>query len=72
VPVREVSAVRQIHPQHRVARLQRRHIDGDIRLRARMRLHVSMLRAKQRLRAVDCQLLDAVREFAAAVVALSR
>ena len=72
MPVREVPAVRQVHAEHGVAQLQRRHVDGNVGLRARMRLHVGVLGAKQRLRAVDRKLLGAVREFAAAVIALAR
>ena len=72
MPVRQVPAVRQVHAQHGVARLQRRHVDGHVRLRARMRLHVGVLGAEQRFRAVDGQLLGAVHEFAAAVIALAR
>ena len=69
--VRQVAAVREIHAQHRVARLQRGHVNGNVGLRARMRLHVGVLGAEQRFRAVDGQLLGAVGEFAAAVVALA-
>ena len=52
--------------------LQRGHIDGHIRLRARMRLHVGVLGAEKLLRAVDRKLLGVVHEFAAAVIALRR
>ena len=71
MPVRQVPAVREIHAEHGVAQLQRRHVDGNVGLRARMRLHVGVLGAEQGLRAVDRQLLGAVHEFAAAVVALA-
>ena len=70
--VRQVAAVRQVHSQHGVARLQRRHIDGDVRLCARVRLDVGMLGAEERLRAVNGELLGLIHEFAAAVVALAR
>ena len=69
--VRQVPAVRQIHAQHGVARLQRGHVDGNVGLRARMRLHVGVLGAEKRFGAIDRQLLGAVHEFAAAVVALA-
>ena len=69
--MRQVAAVRQIHAQHRVARLQRGHVNGNVGLRAGMRLHVGVLGAEQRLGAVDGQLLGEVHEFAAAVVALA-
>ena len=72
VPVGQMPAVRQIHAQHGVARLQRGHIHGDVRLRAGMRLHVGVLGAEKLLGAVDGQLLGAIHEFAAAVIALAR
>ena len=45
--VREVAAVRQVHPEHRVARLQQREVDRHVRLRAGVRLHVGVLGAEQ-------------------------
>ena len=69
--VRQVAAVREVHSQHGVAGLQRRHIDGDVRLRAGVRLHVGVLGAEKRLRAIDGELLGLIHEFAAAVVALA-
>ena len=71
MPVREVAAVRQVHAQHCVARLQRGHVDGHVGLRAGVRLHVRVFRAEERLGAVDGQLLGDVHELAAAVVALA-
>ena len=59
----------QVEPQHRVARLQRREIDGHVGLRAAVRLHVGVLGAEQLLGPVDGQLLDDVDVLAAAVVA---
>ena len=67
----QVAAVRQVHAEHRVAGLQRRHVDGDVRLRAGVRLHVGVLGAEKLLGAVDGELLGAVHEFAAAVIALA-
>ena len=69
--MREVPAVREVHAQHRVARLQRRHVHGHVGLRAGVRLHVGVLRAEERLGAVDGQLLGDIHEFAAAVIALA-
>ena len=69
--VREVAAVRKIHAQHGVARLQRAHVNRNIGLRAGVRLHVGMFGAKDLLGAIDCELLDLVGEFASAVVALA-
>ena len=71
-PVREVAAVRELEPEDRVARLEQRVVDGDVRLRARVRLHVDVVAAEDLLRAVDRELLDHVDELAAAVVALAR
>jgi hypothetical protein len=71
VPVRQVPAVREIHAEDGVAQLQRGHVHGNVCLRARMGLNVGVLRSKQCFRAVDRQLLGAVGEFAAAVVALA-
>ena len=72
VPMRQVPAVRQVQPQNRVARLQHRHIRRRIGLRARVRLHIRMLRPKNLLRAVARQVLHHVGIFAPAVVASSR
>ena len=70
MPVRQVSAVREVHAEHRVARLQQREVDGHVRLRARVRLHVGVLGAEQLLRSRDRERLGHVHELAAAVVAL--
>ena len=51
--------------------LQHGHIHADIRLRAGVRLDVGMFGAEKLLGAVDRQLLGAVDEFAAAVIALA-
>ena len=72
MPVREVAAVGEIHAEHRVAGLQRGHIDGDVGGRAGMRLHVGVFRAEKFLGAIDRQLFHFVGDFAAAVVALAR
>ena len=52
--------------------LEQREIDRHVRLRARVGLHVGMLGAEQRLRAIDGERFDDVHVFAAAVVALAR
>ena len=49
--VRQVAAVREVHAEHRVARLEQREVDRHVGLRARVRLHVGVLGAEQRLRA---------------------
>ena len=70
--VGQVAAVRQVHAEHGVARLQQRQVDRHVGLRARVRLHVGVLGAEQRLRARDRRALGDVDELAAAVVALAR
>ena len=70
--VREVAAVREAHPEDRVARLQQREVDGLVRLRARMRLHVRVVAVEQLLDAFDRERLGDVDVLAAAVVALAR
>ena len=70
--VRQVPAMRQIHAQHRVARLERSHVNGNVCLRARMRLYVDVLGVEELFRAVDSQLLGAIYEFTSAVIALAR
>src|SRR4029079_7134434 len=67
--VGEVAAVRELEREDRVARLQRRHVHGHVRLRAGVRLDVRVLGAEQLLRTVDRRLLDLVDDLAAAVVA---
>ena len=57
--------------EHPVARLEDREVDGHVRLRSRVRLHVGVLGAEERRRAVPRQLLDLVDDLAAAVVALA-
>jgi len=69
--VREVSAVRKRHAEDRIARFQHRHVDGLVRLRPRVRLHVGVVAAEQLPGPGDGKLLCDVDEFAAAVVALA-
>ena len=52
--------------------LQEAEVDRHVRLRARVRLHVDVLGAEERLGALDGQPLGHVDELAAAVVALAR
>ena len=70
--VRQVAAVREVHAEHRVARLQQREVHRHVGLRAGVRLHVGVLGAEQLLRARDRERLGDVDELAAAVVALAR
>jgi hypothetical protein len=71
-PVREVAAVRQLEPHHRVARRQQRHVGRRVRLRSGVRLHVGVVGAEQLAGPVDRELLDDVDALAAAVIALPR
>ena len=64
--------MRELEREDRVARLQRRHVDGHVRLRAGVRLDVRVVGAEELLRAVDRELLDLVDDLAAAVIALAR
>jgi hypothetical protein len=55
VAMGQVSTVREVHPQDRVAGLQQREVHRHIRLGAGMRLHVRMVGAEQLLRARNRQ-----------------
>ena len=66
--VGQMAAVREVHAEHRIARLEQREVDGHVRLRARVRLHVGVLGGEQRFRARDGGALGDVDELAAAVV----
>ena len=72
VAVREVAAVREVHAEDRVAGLEDGQVDRHVGLCARMRLHVGVIGAEQRLGARDRERLGDVDEFAAAVVAFAR
>ena len=66
-----MTAVGQVHAEYHVAGLERGHVHRDVSLRAGMGLNVGMLGPEQRLGAVNRELLGFIREFAAAVIALS-
>ena len=68
----EMAAVREIHAENGIAGLQRRDVNRNICLRARMRLNVGMLGAENLLRAIDRQALHAIYVFAAAVISFAR
>jgi hypothetical protein len=70
--VREVAAVREREREDRVTRLERRHVDGLVRRRTRVRLDICVLGPEERLGALDRDRLDLVDDLAAAVVALAR
>ena len=67
-----MAAVRRPHAEQRVAGRQQREVHGEIRLRARVRLHVRVAGAEQPLRAVDRELLDDVGLLATRIVAMAR
>ena len=58
--VRQMPAVRKVHAENLVAVLNRRQVNGHVRLRAAVRLDVRMIGAEQFLRAIDGRLLDDV------------
>jgi len=66
-----MATVREAHPEHRVAGLQRREEHRLVGLRTGMWLHVGGVAAEDLLGAVDRDLLDDVDVLAAAVVALA-
>ena len=72
IAVREVAAVVEPEREHGVAGLQDRAIHGEVRVDARARLDVRVVRAEERLHAIDRQLLDLVRVARPAVVAATR
>ena len=67
-----MAAVRQAHPEDRVAGGERREEHGLVRLRTGMRLDVRGVGMEELLDPIDRQLLDDVDVLAAAVVALAR
>jgi hypothetical protein len=69
--VGQVAAVRQVHAEHSVARLHDGEVDGHVRLRARVRLHVGVIGAEELFGARDGERLRDVDELAAAVVPLA-
>ena len=70
--VGQVTAMRQAHAQHGIARIQQRHVHRDVGRRTRVRLHVGVIGTEQLLSAFDGQSLGHIDEFAAAVVTLAR
>ena len=66
--VRQVAAVGQVEPQHRVARLERGEVDRLVGLRAAVRLDVGVLGAEELLGPVAGEVLDHIDVLAAAVI----
>src|SRR5262245_58388345 len=69
--VRQMSPVREVHAEDRVARFEQGEVDGHVGLRARMRLHVDVFGAEQLLGARDRKRLGDVDEFAPTVITLA-
>ena len=69
--VGEVTAVRQLQRQERVARRHEGQVDREVRGRAGVRLDVGVVDAEQRLGALDRERLDRVDELLALVVPLA-
>ena len=69
--VRKMTAVRQVHPENRIARLTFSEIDRHVRLRTGMGLHIGMIGAKERLGTVDRQVLGDIDNVTAAVITLA-
>lgn len=67
--VRQVAAAGEVHAHQRVARLHQGQVDRNVRLGARVRLHVRVLRAEELAGPPAADLLDLVHIFAAAVEA---
>ena len=67
-----MTALGEIHAEHRVAGLQQRKVYGKIRLRTGMRLHIGMLRTEELAGAVTRNVFHNVDILAAAVIAMCR
>jgi hypothetical protein len=67
-----MAAVREVHAEHGIARLDQREVGRHVGLGSRMRLHVGVLRAKERLGTCNRGLLDDVDKLTAAVVPATR
>ena len=67
-----MPALREVEPHHRLAGLEEGEVDGGIRGRTRVRLHIRVVSAEEQLGAVDRDLFDLVDHLAAAIVALPR
>ncbi len=69
--VREVTALVELHPEHRVARVEKRQVHGHVRVGACVRLDVGVIGAEQRLRSLTSEVFDFVDHLVTAVVALA-
>ena len=66
-----MSAVRKVHAHDGIAGLEHGKVHREIRLRARMGLHVGMLAAEQLFQAIARKIFHNIHKFAAAVIALA-
>ena len=71
IAVGQMTAVGEVHAEHFVAGLEDAEINGGIRLRAGMRLHVGEFGSEKLARTVDGELLDLIDLFAAAIPAFT-
>jgi hypothetical protein len=70
VPVRQVPTMGQAHGEDRVPHIEHGHVGGCVGLRARMGLHIGMLRPKEHLGPVDGQSLHHIHTVAPTIVAV--
>ncbi len=70
--VGEMATVVEAEAEHGVARLEQRLVDAHVGVGTRVRLHVRVVGAEQRLHPVDRELFDRVDDRVAAVVPLAR
>ena len=72
MPVRQVSAVGQVHAEHGVARLEHGHVNALVGLGAGVRLHVHVFGVKELFCPVDGERFRHVHKLTAAVISLAR
>ena len=66
-----MSAMIQVHTHNGIAGFQYRELYCHIRLCTGMRLYVGIITAKQLLGTLDCQILNHIHAFAAAIISLA-
>jgi hypothetical protein len=66
-----MTAVRERHAEHRLARLQERHEDGHVRLGAGVRLHVGVLGVEELFEPLDREPFGHIDPLASTVVTLA-
>src|SRR3989338_1487269 len=70
--VRHVTAMVELESHERVARIQKRHIHGNVRRASRVRLHVCVIGTKQLLGAIARERFYGIHMFTSAVIAHTR